>query len=214
MKLSYLQKPLLKPSVYLLLVSTLFGSVYAQLDDMLALMNQDVVSEQTRVESLYQEVHTTLNKIELVKLYNQRFKSFSANGTIGDQSRADWIDKLMEVISRNHVLHAKLQFSPRSLLESSQLSIPIDAQLTRYETIRFEGGFQHEDNVLDFMRDIKKHVHELSLVQGCTLTLTPAGNDSIGKGFQFRAEEGNISVKCQFYFLEVGMQHDSSPVQP
>lgn len=213
MKLSYLQKPLLKPSVYLLLVSTLFGSVYAQLDDMLALMSQDVVSEQTRVESLYQEVHTTLNKIELVKRYNQRFKSFSSNGVIGDQSRADWIDRLMETINRNNVLHAKLQFSPRAVLQTPQMSVPIDAQLTRYETISFEGRFQHEDNVLDFMRDIKKHVHELSLVQGCTLTLTPAGNDSIGKGFQFRSGEGNISVKCQFYFLEVGTHNDLPVVQ-
>jgi hypothetical protein len=213
MKLTYLQKPLIKPSVYVLLVSILFASVFTQLDRMLTEMNQEVQSEQSRVESLYQEVHTTLDKIELVKRYSQHFKSLSADGVIGVQSRGEWIDKFMEVINRNQVLHAKLQFSPRSLLESSQLSIPIDAQLARYETINFEAAFQHEVDVLNFMDDVKKQVHELVLVQGCTLSLTTAGNDSIGKGFQFRAQEGNILAKCQFYFLEVSRSNEAPASQ-
>jgi len=203
MKLSYLQRPLIKPIVYSLLAGALFGGVYAQLDEMLSVMNQEVVAEQARVETLYQEVHTTLDKIELVKLYNQRFKSFAARGVIGEQSRADWIDKFMEAINRHQVLHAKLTFSARSEVQASQLSIPTDMRLMHYETIAFEGNFQHEDKVLDFMDYLKKHVHELTLVQGCTLSLVTTASESVAKTFQFQQEEGNIIAKCQFYFVEV-----------
>jgi len=205
MKISYLQKPLLKPLVYTVLVGALFGGVYTQLDDMLVAMNQEVVAEQARVESLYQEVHTTLDKIELVKLYNERFKSFSADGVIGEQTRAHWIDKLMEAINRNHVLHAKLTFSARSMLNESQLSFATSPQLVHYEVIDFEGSFQHEDKLLAFMDYIKSHVHELTLVQGCTFSLIATGSDSVGKVLKFEPDVGNITAKCQFYFVEVAL---------
>lgn len=205
MKLSYLQKPLLKPLVYTVLVGVLFGGVYSQLDEMLLVMNQEVVAEQARVESLYQEVHTTLDKIELVRVYNQRFQSFSADGVIGEQSRAHWIDKLMESINRNHVLHTKLTFSARSMLNESQLSFSTNPQLVHYETIDFEGAFQHEDQFLAFMDDIKRHVHALTLVEGCHFNLIAAGSDAVGKVLKFEPDVGNITAKCQFYFVEVSL---------
>jgi hypothetical protein len=201
--LTYLQKPLLKPAVYT--IAALLFSVFSalQLNEMLVNMENQLAEERTQVETLYQEVNSTLSKLDLVKRYDARFKSLTKDGIIGVQSRAVWIDKLMESLNLYGVTQARIRFSPRDVLQSEQVSTTTDAQLIRYEQITFEGDFQHEQDLLNFMTHLNEHVNELTLVQGCTVTSVLSNDQAISDGARFRRGGGNIQANCQFSFVEV-----------
>lgn len=203
MKLTYHQKPLLKPVVFCVLALSVFMLAYIQLDEMEANMQSQLNAEQGQVESLYQEVNSALEKINIVQRYDERFKKLVDKGIIGSQSRADWIDRLMEGISMYGIVHANLQFSQRKPISASQLTGFVNPQFVHAEQFTFEGVFQHEDDFINFMSYVKKNVHELTLVHGCSMMLTSAGEKSVANGFVFNAKDGNMLARCQFSFVEI-----------
>jgi hypothetical protein len=203
MALSYLQKPLLKPAIYLFVALTFSTLAFLQLDDLQDNMQRQLDQEHAQVESLYQEAKNTIDKIELFKRYNLRFKSLSERGVIGEQTRADWIDKLMVGVNVYGVKHANIRFSERQPMQNQVVSAQVDAQMMHYETINFEGAFQHEVDFIGFMHYLKEKVNELTLVQNCAIEKLSANTDLSDQTLHFQAEGGNIKVSCQFNFVEV-----------
>jgi hypothetical protein len=206
MKLTYHQRPLLKPVVFCVLAVSFFMLAYIQLDEMETNMQSQLNAEQGQVESLYQEVNSALEKINIVQRYDERFKKLVDKGIIGSQSRADWIDRLMEGINMYGIVHANLQFSQRKPISASQLDGFVNPQLVQIEQITFEGVFQHEDDFIHFMSYVKNNVHELTLVHGCSMMLTSAGEKNAANGFVFNATDGNMLARCQFSFVEVARE--------
>ncbi len=206
MALTYLQKPLLKPLIYnVLILSFAFFSI-SELDDRLNDMHNQLAQEQAQVEALYQETKDIVEKIVLVKRYDAHFKSLVAQKIVGEQFRADWIDKLMEAINRHGATGVSIDFSARTPVQS-KLNTGVDANLVRYEQIVFSANFQHEVDFIAFMSEIKEKVHELTLVQGCSLgSLADAKQPLVERRAHFQAGEGNIRASCDFSFIEVDYQ--------
>lgn len=203
MTLSYLQRSLLKPILYFVVTCIVFYFSFIKLDDLLESMNKKLDVQQNKVESLYQEVHIMIEKIELIKQYNGRFKQLVEKGIVGEKNRANWIDNMMEAINRYDVDDASIQFSARTTFQPQQLGVFVDNKLAHYEQITFNGNFQHEMDFILFMNYLTEKVHALTLVHGCSLKLLNENTQSINDGLQFRADTGNINANCQFSFVEV-----------
>jgi archaellum component FlaC len=206
MALTYLQKPLLKPLIYnVLILSFAFFSI-SELDIKLDEMRNQLAQEQAQVEALYQETKDIVEKIVLVKRYDAHFKSLVAQKIVGEQFRADWIDNLMEAINRHGATRVSIDFSARTPVQN-KLNTVVDAHLVRYEQIVFSANFQHEIDFIAFMDEIKDKVHELTLVQGCSMgSLVDAKNPLVDRLAHFKADTGNIRASCDFSFVEVNYQ--------
>lgn len=201
---------LMKPITYNVVVVVLLIIAYWQVSSFLEQMVQSVSTKQNYIQGLQSQVLAAKNDIAIFEAYSQRFKSLDQKGLASAQPRAQWIDRLMEIIARQQIHHASIRFSKRSSLNTDMLSqANVNQDIMSYEEVQFEGVFQHEGELLNFLQSVTEHVYELSLLHRCEVSRKKQEIDSISTDYHFLPEDGNLKAKCNFFFVTVDAKKSS-----
>lgn len=201
MKHRYLLRALLKPAGLLVLALVALALVFWQVGLLRSEILDAYARERSQVQALHAQVRELTDQVGIVTDYRDRYDQLAKGGLLGDQSRAVWIDRLMESVYRQGVIKGQIRFSPRVTVQADQVrQLPVDARWVRRESVEFTGNFLHELDVLAFMQDMHQRVHPLSLAQSCRMKALQQGQGVI-RTARYLAD-GHLQVVCQWHFLE------------
>lgn len=218
-KVSYVYRSLLWPFFlfFMLFVASLF--VYSLIQDYKNKIEQNYHIQVAEVDYLYNEIKDIKDKMELVNAYFERFQFVKDSGYLNNQSRVNWIDRLVELSALYGVRGVTFNFSSRDMFDSEQQSrlVPFSEVIQR-EYLDIEGEFQHEVDVFNFIKDIVKKVNRLALLESCNLISLNQKNQYglTGSYYTFQVDKGNIAIKCRFNFLALNVPKvaSTSEIQP
>lgn len=201
---TYLYRPLLFPVVLVLLILGAAVLTYNWADEQAQQGLKQYQQKLSESDTLYKSVQQLQQRVDLVNTYYGQFQQLQQAGIIGDQSRVTWIDRFITLSRDYDVHHANLSFSPRQPLGTFDFRrLNSMAKLMQYESLDFEGDFQHEGDWFAFMTQLQQ-LHTMSVLDQCELTnLQKEAMMSVQAkdAFHFSADGGNIHVKCRVRFL-------------
>lgn len=200
---AYLYRPLLIPSALLLLILSFFVVEFYFLDNEKRTLNEVYQAQVQQVDALYTEVNEVRNKIELFNTYFSQFERYQSQGYL-DQSRVNWLDRLIEIRGDYNVHAASFGFSRRQPLPSNQLAtLRPYAEVIQHELVEIEGQLQHETEVFHFMDDVLNKVNPLATIDSCSLSSLNTKNayGLIDDRYAFHADRGNVAFSCKIKFL-------------
>lgn len=198
---SYLYRSIYLPAITVLVLLTGAWMLYEEMEAQTNALEQSFQRKMTETNAIVNELTQLQQRVSLINSYYGRFQQAHQAGVFNDQSRVDWIDRLMELVAQHDIRHVSMQFSARSTLGATEIA-PLNAshKFLLQEVVDFEGEVQHEGDWLAFVNALSDRVNHLVLLDDCHLSvLTPKDGNSAQPAYQ--AEQGNIAVKCRFRFL-------------
>lgn len=210
----YLYRPLFVPSVVLGVAIALFAWSYTLLESERVSMQMRLQEQSNDVAALFSAVQQAGMNYSILQQYLTQFRAQEQTHLIGVQTRADWIDRIMEGIYRYDVRKAKLSFSVRSPVSGDEFTqlINVPGAVTR-ETLMIEGEFQHEVDILNFMQYLSQRLQSIVLTQRCELKSVFSADKLTLTGFDYRFDPltSNLFATCTIDLLEVHPQPVKAP---
>jgi len=218
-KISYVYRSLFWPFFisFMLLIVCLF--FYILVEDDKQKVEQNYHVQVAEVGALYNEIKEIKDKIELINTYFDRFQFVKDSGYLNNQSRVNWIDRLIELATVYGARGVTFSFSNRDMLDSAQQPrlVPFSEVIQR-EYLDIEGEFQHEVDVFNLITDIVKKVNPLAVLETCSLISLNQKNQYglTGSYYTFQLDKGNVAIKCRFNFLALNVPKvtSTSEIQP
>lgn len=216
-KVSYFYRSLLWPLLMFFVLLMVALIVYSLVEDYKQQAEQRYQKQVAEVDTLYTEISEIKNKIDLINAYFDRFQLIKTSGYLDNQSRVNWIDRLVELTNAYGVRGVSFSFSSRDTLDSAQYArlAPFSEVLQR-EYLEIEGEFQHEGDVIHFMSDVVQKVNPLSFVESCSINSLNQKNQFglTNSHYGFQADRGNMAIKCKFNFLALNVPKAISNSEP
>lgn len=203
-KISYFYRSLLWPIFLLGFLVGVAAFVYSLIEDSAQQVQQNYQGQLSEVNFLYNEINDIQQRIDLVHTYFGRFQLVKQSGYLDDQSRVNWIDRLIGLVAVYGVRGATVNFSSREVLGvGQQSSLTSFSEVLQREYLDIEGQLQHEGDVLNLIADITHKVNPLAILDTCSLTSLNLKNQHglTDSHYTFQVDRGNIAIKCRFNFL-------------
>lgn len=215
-KISYFYRSLLWPIILFGFLLVIAFFVYSLIEDSTQEVEQNYQVQLAEADILYNEINDIQQRIDLVRTYFGRFQSAKQSGYLDDQSRVNWIDRLIELVAVYGVRGATFNFSSREALDlGQQPNLTPFAEVLQREYLDIEGELQHEEDLLNLIADIARKVNPLAILDGCSLTSLnlKSQHGLTDSHYSFQVDRGNIAIKCRVNFLALNVPKVTSAVE-
>lgn len=116
------------------------------------------------------------------------FQQLQERGIIGQEERLNWVEQIARIKTARRLFDFQYEIAPQKPLADSLL--PGGAVAGDYEfmssTMSLQMPLLHENDLLDFLGDLRKTVHAHLLVRNCAIERMPQAQDR-GVAAQLRA---------------------------
>lgn len=137
------------------------------------LSNQQVRSATQARISASSQLTEYEGKLKLVRAEENEIKEKSAlysnlraRGIIGEEQRLDWVELIKDIKEHRKLLDVQYEFSPQKTLERAALP----GFSFKSSTMKLQMKLLHEEDLLNFINDLRRHAKAYVRVHSCTVT--------------------------------------------
>jgi len=118
-----------------------------------------------------------------------RFSDLSGRGIIGDEHRLDWIEQIRRIQEARKLIDVQYEIAPQQTLDAGILPGSSGNYAFFASTMQLRLKLLHEDDLLNFLSDLRETAHAHLRVRSCDVERLPkASGDSKGIPPQLGAE--------------------------
>lgn len=119
-----------------------------------------------------------------------RYRELVARGIIGPEDRLSWTERIGQTKAARQLFDVQYELSPQHPLDPRLLPGGITAGGHQFmaSTMRLQLQLLHEDDLLDFLADLRAEVQAILLVRGCNLERMTPPPGSRGIQAQLKAD--------------------------
>ncbi len=117
-----------------------------------------------------------------------RFNDFKAAGIIGDEQRLDWVEQIRQIKNARKLLDIQYELAPQHPIDPAVLpgaSGNIDFYAS---TMQLKMQLLHEEDLLNFLSDLRTQTRAFIRVRNCNVERLPAGQGEKNGSAQLHAE--------------------------
>ena len=116
------------------------------------------------------------------------YQTLESRGIIGQEHRLDWIEKIGKIKTARKLIDVDYELGPQKLLDSKVVAPSLNGFDIMASPMKLKMGLLHENDLLDFLADLRREIQAYIRVSSCDITRTPAAAGKQGPVAQLRAE--------------------------
>ena len=103
------------------------------------------------------------------------YQTLEASGIIGQEHRLDWIEKIGKIRKARKLIDLTYEIGPQKLLDAKVVPPNLNGFDIMSSPMKLQMSLLHENDLLDFLADLRKETQAYLRVRSCDLTrATPA----------------------------------------
>ncbi len=117
-----------------------------------------------------------------------RFNQLKAAGIIGDEQRLDWVEQIRQIKNARKLLDIQYELAPQHALDPTLLPGASGSFDFYASTMQLKMQLLHEEDLLNFLNDLRTQTRAFIRVRNCNVERLPAGQGERNSGAQLHAE--------------------------
>ena len=120
------------------------------------------------------------------------FSNLRARGIIGEEQRLDWVELIKEIRDGRKLIDVQYEFSPQQSLEKGSAG----GYAFKISAMRLQMKLLHENDLLNFINDLRSKAKAYVRVRSCNLTRIPRNTAVIG-------ETALLGAECELEWITI-----------
>lgn len=118
-----------------------------------------------------------------------RFNTLQARGVIGDERRLDWVEQIRQIKNTRKLFDIQYELAPQRPLEGAIAAASAGGYDFFASTMRLQMQLLHEDDLLNFLSDLRNSASAYIRTRDCVVERVPKGpSERSGVTPQLKAE--------------------------
>jgi len=120
------------------------------------------------------------------------FSNLRARGIIGEEQRLDWVELIKEIRDTRKLIDVQYEFSPQQSLEKGSAG----GYAFKSSAMRLQMKLLHENDLLNFVNDLRSKAKAYVRVRSCNLTRIPRSTAASG-------ETALLGADCELEWITI-----------
>jgi len=117
-----------------------------------------------------------------------RFNELKTAGIIGEEQRLDWVEQILQIKNTRKLLDIQYELAPQHQIDAALLPGASGNFEFYASTMQLKMQLLHEEDLLNFLNDLRTQTHAFIRVRNCTVERLPAGQGEKSGAAQLHAE--------------------------
>ena len=127
-----------------------------------------------------------------IKEKSALFQRLQKRGIIGEEQRLDWVELIKEIRDTRKLLDLQYEFSPQQSLEKGSAG----GYAFKSSAMRLQMKLLHENDLLNFVNDLRSKAKAYVRVRSCNLTRIPRSTAASG-------ETALLGADCELEWITI-----------
>lgn len=146
---------------------------------------------QKRAAAQQSEVRSKLSRASEEKIELEQkislYRSLDQRGVIGQEHRLDWIEQIRRAGESRKLFEVNYELAPQAPVDGSIVSSAGSGFEVLSSPMKFDMPLLHEDDLLNFISDLKAGAQAFLRLRACSLERAPAAENTQGPVPQLKA---------------------------
>lgn len=162
-----------------------------------AVQVRELQRQEQAVLQMRQKFNAAADDVKQIDRYYPRFKTYKAQGIIGEEDRVTWVENLARQARERHFISLTYSVVPPDVMQSKLFGKMNGAELFG-SAMKVEMGLLHEEELMELMAGLRSEAKGLFSIQECLVERK--GKDG---HLDHTGEVANFSGNCQLMWYTI-----------